>query len=90
MSSDKGACTGVVFSKSGRALFTSHDSGYIGSWEPFGASAGCKHWVAAHSMAATDSEKIISCLTMSPDGSALASTAYDSTIKIWAPKPEGK
>ena len=88
MSSDKGTCTGVTFSMSGRALYTSHQSGYIGCWEPFGPAAGCKHWLAAHTTAQTETEKIISSLALAPDGSALLTTAYDSMVKIWAPKPE--
>ena len=86
MTSDKGTCTGVTFSISGRALYTSHESGHVGCWEPYGPAAGCKAWVAAHTSAGTETEKIISSLSLSPDGTALATTAYDSMVKIWAPK----
>ena len=46
---DKGGVTGLQFSISGRAMYTSHDTGYIGCWEPFGGEAGCKHCALAAS-----------------------------------------
>lgn len=77
------ACTGVEFSLSGRELFTAHDNGRIGCWEPFGASAGCKSWLSGHSAAQDPKARVVSCFSLSPDGSALVSAAYDSFIKVW-------
>ncbi|KAL1496630.1 hypothetical protein AB1Y20_014234 [Prymnesium parvum] len=84
------ACTGVQFSISGRALYTSHENGCIGCWEPYGATSGCKALVAAHTAAQQQSARSISALSLSPDGTALVSAAYDAQVKVWAAQPSSK
>lgn len=41
-----GTCTGIGFSSSGRALYTAHEGGHIGIWEPFGARGAHTHGLA--------------------------------------------
>ena len=81
--SDKQSCTGIEFSASGRGLYTSHESGFLGCWEAFGPNTGCKQWIPAHTSAQSEKDKHISGFSLSPDGTAFATCSYDSVIKIW-------
>lgn len=71
----------VDISKSGRIIYCAYEDGHVGLWDTFG-SGGYKQKLAAHADA-EGNDKIISACTVSPDGQALATAAFDSKIRIW-------
>ncbi|GAB5371196.1 hypothetical protein AAMO2058_001558500 [Amorphochlora amoebiformis] len=68
--------TSVASSKSGRLLylFGGYDNGNTNVWDT--ATANRLQVLSGH-------ESRVSCLSMHPDGLALASGSFDSTLKIW-------
>lgn len=67
--------TGVSFSQSGRAIFVAYDNSNVIVWDTVKAER-CAI-LAAH-------DQRVSSLAVSPDGFALATASWDTTIKIWA------
>lgn len=71
------------FSSSGRIFYCAYEDGNVGLWDTFG-KGGIKQKVDV----ARDNEannKVVSACRVSPDGSAFATGAYDSLLKIFAP-----
>jgi WD40 repeat protein len=80
----KGAhCTQCDFSLSGRILYVAYEDGNVGMWDTF-ATSPIKHKIPAHTDAKSNAnQRIINCMTLSPDGTALATGGFDALIKIW-------
>eukprot|EP00965_Chrysotila_dentata_P239607 6203204-Pleurochrysis_carterae.AAC.1 len=77
----KGArVSGVDFSKSGRVLYCAYEDGHVGLWDTFG-TGGYKAKLDAHFSSNAGTRRIISAVSLSPDGTALATGAYDALIK---------
>lgn len=74
-----GACTGVQFSSSGRAIYSSHEDGNIAIWDPFG-EGGHEHKVSVLK------NQPLSGLAISPTNGALAVPCWDEMVKIFTPK----
>jgi len=67
--------TSVTFSKSGRLLIASYDESTVHVWDT----------VLAQKIFALDGhEERVSCVQVSPDGQALCTASWDTTMKIWA------
>jgi guanine nucleotide-binding protein G(I)/G(S)/G(T) subunit beta-1 len=76
-SSNKILCgvTSVAFSKSGRLLIASYDESTVHIWDT----------ILAQKIFALDGhEERVSCVQVSPDGQALCTASWDTTMKIWA------
>jgi len=74
-------CTGVQFSKSGRALYSAHENGELSMWDPIGGTGLAHKLSTAPKRASTDNGMY--GLALSPDGVALAAPCLDSYIRIW-------
>jgi len=70
-----GALTSCTFSGTGRFLFTSDDEDKIYVWDTLHGSR--VNDLLGH-------EARVSCVQVSPDGTALASASWDSLVRIWA------
>jgi len=70
-----GGMTSVTFSKTGRFLFASDDETMVHVWDTLHASRVAD--LGPH-------ELRVSCVQVSPDGQALCTASWDTTIKIWA------
>lgn len=68
--------TSVSFSKSGRLLFAGYDDFKCCAWDTCVSDAP-KFELEGH-------ENRVSCLGVSPDGTALCTGAWDTLLKIWA------
>jgi len=68
--------TSVAFSGSGRLLFVSHDESTVHVWDTL-----CGSKVLA---TLNGHDERVSCVAVSPDGQALCSASWDTTMKIWA------
>jgi guanine nucleotide-binding protein G(I)/G(S)/G(T) subunit beta-1 len=67
--------TSVSFSASGRLLFASYDESVVHVWDSL---LGSKiHQLDGH-------EERVSCVAVSPDGQAVCTASWDTTMKIWA------
>jgi len=67
--------TSVTFSGSGRLLFASYDEQIVYVWDT----------LYAHNFTRLEGhEERVSCVTVSPDGQALCTASWDTTMKIWA------
>ena len=85
---ESASITGLEFSKSGRALYTSHNNGSLGVWDPIGNRD------RVHKLALCN-EKYgetwpISGLTMAPDGTALAAGCFDGSVRVFTSPPPKK
>ena len=69
--------TGVAFSNSGRLLFAGYDDYNCNAWDLFGSSEKCAYQLQGH-------ENRVSCLGVSPNGDALCTGSWDTTLKIWS------
>lgn len=69
--------TSVEFSKSGRLLFSGYDDHNCLGWDVPGRSQMAQ-FLSGH-------ENRISCLSVSPDGVALATGSWDTLLKVWLP-----
>jgi len=67
--------TSIAVNKTGRLIVSSYDDGPVVVWDSIFAEAVQK--LEGHT-------KRISCLRAAPDGSALGTSSWDSTIMIWA------
>jgi len=67
--------TSVTFSGSGRLLFASYDESVVHVWDTL---------LAAKIHALDGHEERVSCVSVSPDGQALCTASWDTTMKIWA------
>lgn len=67
--------TSVSFSGSGRLLFASYDEQVVHVWDTLFASNFAR--LDGH-------EERVSCVAVSPDGQALCTASWDTTMKIWA------
>lgn len=67
--------TSVTFSGSGRLLFASYDEQIVYVWDTLYANNFGR--LEGH-------EERVSCVTVSPDGQALCTASWDTTMKIWA------
>lgn len=79
------------FSKSGRTMIAAYEDGHVGMWDPFkhfdtADKTQYDHKVDCHFSNNDGTDKIISKAEFNYDGTAFATGAYDSSIKIWAPK----
>jgi WD40 repeat protein len=84
--------TGVAFSKSGRALFVSHEDGRIIAWDTLGEQGNQRYAIKCNAhfhprdpkdeKKGADVSSQIAYLGMKPDGEFLASAAFDGTVKI--------
>jgi len=70
-----GGMTSVAFSKTGRFLFASDDETMVHVWDTLHATRVVD--LGPH-------ELRVSCVQVSPDGQALCTASWDTTIKIWA------
>jgi len=70
-----GGMTSVAFSKTGRFLFASDDETMVHVWDTLHATRVSD--LGPH-------ELRVSCVQVSPDGQALCTASWDTTIKIWA------
>lgn len=70
-----GGMTSVAFSRTGRFLFASDDETMVHVWDTLYASRVAD--LGPH-------ELRVSCVQVSPDGQALCTASWDTTIKIWA------
>jgi len=85
--------TGVAFSKSGRALYVSHEDGRIIIWDTFGPQENQKYAVKhdAHFFssdpknpkAGASQDSIITFIGLKPDGEFLGSASFGSDFKVW-------
>jgi len=85
--------TGVAFSKSGRAIYVSHEDGRVIIWDTFGPQENqkyaCKHdahFVSSdpkNPKAGAAPESQITYLGLKPDGEFLATGSFNSDVKIW-------
>jgi len=67
--------TCVTFSRTGRLLFASYDESSVHTWDTLtGAQVG---QLDGH-------EERVAAVHVSPDGQALATASWDTTMKIWA------
>lgn len=78
--------TGVGWSLSGRGLYTSHEDGALGVWEPYGTTAGRVFCHMPYKAVDSRAQPIVG-LTMAPDKSALAVACYDHAVRVFTPKP---
>jgi len=67
--------TSVAFSGSGRLLFASYDESVVHVWDVLNGQK--IHALDGH-------EERVSCVAVSPDGQALCTASWDTTMKIWA------
>tara|TARA_B100000524_G_scaffold273508_1_gene151338 strand:+ start:20 stop:274 length:255 start_codon:yes stop_codon:yes gene_type:complete len=74
---------GVDFSKSGRVLYAAYEDGHVCAWDVFGDTGTYAHKLNAHASSG-GTERIISSMEMAPDGSALATGAFDAMVKLWS------
>jgi len=76
-SSNKILCgvTSVAFSKSGRLLIASYDESTVHVWDTL---------LGTKIFALDGHEERVSCVQVSPDGQALCTASWDTTMKIWA------
>lgn len=79
---DAPSCTGLEWSISGRALYTSHPTGEVRVWNAFGPDASCVHKVPVVGRGGRD--QTLSGLAISPDGAALASGCHDGALRVVA------
>jgi len=77
-SSNKILCgaTSVTFAKSGRFLFASYDENDTTVWDTLLARV-------VISLENSHDERV-SCVSVSPDGQALCTASWDTTMRIWA------
>ncbi|KAI9317677.1 WD40-repeat-containing domain protein [Dichotomocladium elegans] len=66
--------TSLSFSKSGRVLFAGHDDNHCRIWDTLRNE--CTNDLKAH-------EHRVSCVGVSPDGAAVCTGSWDSTLKLW-------
>jgi len=67
--------TSAAVSKSGRYIFTAYDSGPVYCWNTISGTLATS--LAGH-------DKRVSRVRVSPDGTAVATASWDSTIIVWA------
>ena len=80
--------TAVDFSQSGRTMYVAYEDGHVCLWDPLASSeSGYAKKVAAHVKNQNHDSRmrVISCMQMSPDGTCLATGAFDATICLWGP-----
>jgi len=67
--------TSVSFSKTGRLLFSSYDESGVHVWDT----------LRGEKLTQLDGhEERVACVQVSPDGQALATASWDTTMKMWA------
>ncbi len=71
------AVTSVAFSSSGRLLFAGYEDYNCQAWDTLGSTNKQVYQLQGH-------ENRVSCLGVSPDGDALCTGSWDTTLKIWA------
>lgn len=71
-----GGVTSLAFSKTGRVLFAGYDEASLYTWDTLQGGDPIEH-LCQHDFR-------ISCLGVSPDGSALCTGSWDHLLKIWA------
>ena len=69
--------TSVAFSGSGRILFAGYDDYNCLGWDVLGSTEKQYYQLQGH-------ENRVSCLGVSPQGDALCTGSWDTTLKIWA------
>ena len=82
----------VEFSRSGRTMFVAYEDGHVCLWDPLtNSEGGYAHKLAAHVKNPSNDprQRVISCMSLSPDGTCLATGAFDSTIRLWGPATGG-
>lgn len=67
--------TSISFSHSGRFLFAAYDDKKVIVWDALKGK---------QLQTLTDHENRVSCLSVSPDGTALCTGSWDHTLKVWA------
>jgi len=67
--------TSVTFSKTGRLLVASYDEASVHVWDTLRGE---------RLLALDGHEERVACVQVSPDGQALATASWDTTMKIWA------
>jgi len=67
--------TSISFSNSGRFLFAAYDDKKVIVWDTLKGK---------QLQSLVDHETRVSCLSISPDGTALATGSWDHNLKIWA------
>jgi guanine nucleotide-binding protein G(I)/G(S)/G(T) subunit beta-1 len=67
--------TSVTFSRSGRMLFASYDEAICHVWDTL---------LGTRIYSLDGHEERVSCVQVSPDGQALCTASWDTTMKIWA------
>lgn len=78
-SDDKILCgiTSVDFSNSGRYLFAGYDDSTFIQWDVLTGRSVNANYTYTH-------DNRVSCLGVSPDGQALCTGSWDSTLRVWA------
>ena len=80
---DAQCCTGLAWSLSGRALYTTHTTGQVRVWDPLGHNAGCIHKIpVVQAIGSTKPE--LATIEIAPDGSALLIACHDGSVRAVA------
>ena len=69
-------------------MYVAYEDGHVCLWDPLASSeSGYAKKVAAHVKNQNHDSRmrVISCMQMSPDGTCLATGAFDATICLWGP-----
>lgn len=69
--------TSVAFSKSGRLLFAGYDDYNCLAWDTLGNNSKSQFTLTGH-------ENRVSCVGVSPNGDALCTGSWDTTLRVWA------
>ncbi|GFH49660.1 hypothetical protein CTEN210_06136 [Chaetoceros tenuissimus] len=69
--------TSVSFSRSGRLLFGGYDDFNVQAWDCLSAGEKCFGLISPH-------DNRISCLGVTPDGSALGTGSWDTNLKVFS------
>jgi len=85
--------TSCSFSRSGRALFVSHEDGRVIVWDTLGKQGNQEYVVKfdahfhpsdkSNPKSAADKESQITACLLKPDGEFLATAAFDGQVKCW-------
>lgn len=70
------AVTSIAFSLSGRLLFAGYEDYNCQAWDALGSNSKQVFQLQGH-------ENRVSCLGVSPDGDALCTGSWDTTLRIW-------
>lgn len=73
----EGGLTSCSFSKSGRILFAGNSNASLVAWDLLSSSEPAFVFAAAH-------DKYVSDVGVNPQGDALCTASWDTTLKIWA------